>query len=49
MAAFEIGVGLIEVQLLFDLLASTLSKKMHNKTVASGAISTVVLISSFTH
>ena len=39
----------MEVQLLFDLLALTLSKKMHNKTVASGAISAVVLISSFVH
>ena len=39
----------MEVQLLFDLLAFTLSKKMYNKTVASGAISTVVLISSFAY
>lgn len=39
----------MEVQLLFDLLSLTLSKKMYNKTVASGAISTVVLISSFGH
>ena len=39
----------MEVQLLFDLLALTLSKKMYNKTVACGAISTVVLISSFAH
>ena len=37
----------MEVQVLFDLLALTLSRKMYNKTVASGAISTVVLISSF--
>ena len=39
----------MEIQLLFDLLALTLSKKMCNKTVASGAISTVVLISSFAY
>ena len=39
----------MEDQLLVDLLASTLSKKMDNKTVASGVISTVVLISSFAH